>query len=944
MFFLDLPDAILLKIASRILHDTENDIVFGLQDFERALHPLQTEMRFFESFVESLAGSKISREGSHENARVILALSTLTADARGQLVDPYLMLALSCSKLMDISTSLLGIPKHSRISLALTSIQRARRDRNHHLHAAAWSHRHTSLTAFSSDNASIRSKRAVPTQLAFKRNQQKDAKRESTSVQLLTNSIDPTWRSFEAISVEKHAPCYSFFADIPTPISSVISLHDALDTGAFGSTFALPEGVYDCRQTVLSRNNRLVPCCAHRAIFGAGMVIDSVSATIQSCIFSGRQGDALPLVVIESGSILFQNCVFMEASVAVKISNRNRLNRIGHSQPIVHFVNCVFHSCLSCLDSGGDRGFTGIITVHSCKFVNCVCCVAGSGASWVTRSVFENCSSAVRPNADSKTVLLDSTFSKCRCGVLVDCDALVVVKGCFFVQCYSAGVHIQFDRASIWNSHFCECFVGALFTKSSKSRIIGCKFSCCGLAGAQVNENSAPTLTSCDSCSCFVGFSVLDHSRPHIDLCSGSSDLNSIHVCHHSSPQVSRFKVFDSQHGASASSDSRQVLFSNCTFQNCSAAAFLAHTSFFGVCENCEAFDCMTAFSTVVSSHGVFKLCKATSCQVAFQLEGLTQAERCVAEQSSCGFIGGGLSESVLSHCQALRCKVGITVCGNMSVQFCKAVDCQEGIVCSGLDRSVVVSSQALDCLTGLVLLKLGTVNQCQIIRSSLHGVRFDPSCDIVLKSTCIKNCNVGVFNRFGGGSALSCSVQMCEIGIFLQGEILTCFERCVLDHNQKGCIMEGVIGSGSVKACVFKRSRIFGLGLLGQGDPGFVISDSTFQENTTGVVYDCTLAPLFVQNIVTKNLLSGVLFKPGCSVIFRRNRISGNKGHGMQVMSNSSCIIEDNVAERNEKFGVFFLTSQGTNELVFRKNSFNGNLGGGINVAPGSQGRITEW
>ena len=69
-----------------------------------------------------------------------------------------------------------------------------------------------------------------------------------------------------------------------------------------------------------------------------------------------------------------------------------------------------------------------------------------------------------------------------------------------------------------------------------------------------------------------------------------------------------------------------------------------------------------------------------------------------------------------------------------------------------------------------------------------------------------------------------------------------------------------------------------------------------------------------------------------------------GNKGHGMQVMTSGACVIEDNIAEKNDKFGVFFLTGQGANDLVFRKNSFNGNHGGGINVAPGSQGRITEW
>jgi len=279
-----------------------------------------------------------------------------------------------------------------------------------------------------------------------------------------------------------------------------------------------------------------------------------------------------------------------------------------------------------------------------------------------------------------------------------------------------------------------------------------------------------------------------------------------------------------------------------------------------------------------------------------------------------------------------------------MSVQFCKIQNCQEGIVCSGLEQSVVMNTQIDGCDTGLALLKLGSVYQCQITSSSLHGVRFDPACDVSFKSSSIKGCKVGVFNRSGGGSAHSCALKMCDVGILLEGEVLTCFERCVMDQNQKGCVMEGVLGNGTVKSCIFKRNRVFGLGLLGQGDPGFIISDNIFQENTTGIVYDCTSAPLLVRNTINKNLLSGVLFKPGSSVIFRQNRMIGNKGHGMQVMSNSSCVIEENVAERNEKFGVLFLTSQGANDLVFRKNVFNGNQGGGINVAPGSQGRITEW
>jgi hypothetical protein len=944
MLLLDLPDAILFQIASLLLHDTENDSVFGLQDFERALHPMQSEMRFLETFVESLTGSTC--DISHENARVMLALATLTSDPRGPLcIDPFLMFAHSCSKLTEISTSLLGIPKQFSISSALTAIQQSKRDRNHHLHAAAWSHRHSSNTAFSSNVAQIRPKRALSTQLALKRNQQKESSKELPSEQNLICSIDPTWKSFKFMATPSDdALRHSFFADTPQFINTSLSLHEALETGAFGATFALPDGVYDCRKMVLFRNNKLMPCSEHRVVFQAGMIIDTVSATIRSCVFHGHQGDAVPLVLVESGSILFENCVFIEASTAVKISNRNRLNRIGHSQPIVHFVNCFFHSCYTCLDSGDDKGFTGIMAVHSSKFVNCVSCITGMGASWVSRSVFENCSSAIYPSTDSKTILIYCTFNKCSNGILMHHDALITVKKCLFSHCYSAGAHVQFDRVSILSSHFCECFVGVLISKSSKSHVTECKFSCCGLAGVQVSDESAPTLTSCISNSCFVGFSLIDNSRPQIHLCTGMNDSHSVFVCHHSSPHVTHLKVFDSKHGASASSDGHHCLFLECVFEKCSVSAFSAHSSFFGVCESCEARDCVIGFSAVVGSRGMFKNCKATSCHLAFQLEGVTKLERCLAEGSSCGFTGGGLSESVLTHCQALRCEVGIIVCGKMSVQFCKIGVCQEGIVCSGLQQSIVMKTQVVDCPTGLALLKLGSVHQCQILRSSLHGVRFDPSCDVLLKNSSIKNCYVGIFNRFGGGFAHSCALQLCDVGIVLEGEVLTNFESCIMDQNQKGCSMAGVFGSGSMKSCIFKRSRIFGLGLLGQGDPGFVISESTFIENTTGVVYDCTAAPLFVQNTVTKNLLSGVLFKPGCCVIFRQNRMIGNKGHGMQVMSNSSCVIEDNVADKNDKFGVFFLTSQGVNDVIFRRNFFNGNRGGGINVAPGSQGRITEW
>jgi hypothetical protein len=92
MLFLDLPDKILIKITAQLLHDTESDIVFGLQDFERALHPMQTEMRFLESFVESLTGRKRHHESSHENARVMLALSTLSADARMLLLGAIVMI------------------------------------------------------------------------------------------------------------------------------------------------------------------------------------------------------------------------------------------------------------------------------------------------------------------------------------------------------------------------------------------------------------------------------------------------------------------------------------------------------------------------------------------------------------------------------------------------------------------------------------------------------------------------------------------------------------------------------------------------------------------------------------------------------------------------------------------------------------------------------------
>jgi nitrous oxidase accessory protein NosD len=279
-----------------------------------------------------------------------------------------------------------------------------------------------------------------------------------------------------------------------------------------------------------------------------------------------------------------------------------------------------------------------------------------------------------------------------------------------------------------------------------------------------------------------------------------------------------------------------------------------------------------------------------------------------------------------------------------MSVQFCKVESCEEGVECSGLQRSTVANTQVLDCPTGISLLKLGYVYQCQVVRSSVHGVRFDPSCEITIESTSIKHCRVGVFNRSGGGVARSCALQMCDTGILLEGEVLTCFERCVADLNQKGCEMHGVLGSGVVKFCIFKRNRIFGLCLSGQGDPAFIVSENTFEDNTTGVLFNCTSAPLFVRNTVTKNLLSGVLFKPGCCVIFKQNRVIGNKGHGMQVMTNSSSVIEDNVVEKNEKFGVFFLTGQGANDLVFRKNAFHCNFGGGINVAPGSQGRIIEW
>lgn len=943
MLFLDLPDAILLSIASRLLHDTERDIVFGLQDFERSLNPIQKDSRFFESFVDSLTQSDSAHKKSHENARVMLALATLAADSQGQLLDPFIIFARSCSKIMAISTILLGIPKHSRISLTLSAIQKSRMDRHHHLHAAAWGQRHRSCTAFSTDAALVRSKRAVPAQLAVKRFQQKDNIKESG--ERFSSSGDPTRQFFDSKATFGKDPGFdTFFADIPTVFNQALSLHEVLDTGAFGSTFALPDGVYDCQDLVISRNNRLLPCRPHRAVFGAGMTIDSVSATVQNCVFAGRQGDTLPLVVVESGSVLFENCVFMEAAVAVQISNRNRLPRIGHSQPIVQFVNCFFHSCYSCLNSGSDKGFTGIMAVRCCKFVNCVDCTTGMGVFWVSRSIFESCSSAVHPSTDSKTILLGCTFIKCNTGVLMDFDSLVRVSDCNFVQCYSAGAHLRCDGASIIRSYFLECFIGVLISNSSKSRLIECQFNCCGLAGVQIIDDSAPTLIACESHSCFAGFSTHGHSRPQINLCSGKGDVSSISVCEHSSPQVVRFKASESQQGASATSDSPTCYFSECVFKTCSSSAFLAYLSFVGICENCEALDCMTAFSAVVNSHGVFKHCKATSCSVAFQLEGHTRAEHCVAYECSCGFTGGGLSESALSHCQAVQCKVGILVCGNMSINFCTIQSCQEGMICSGLQHSVVKSSQILDCVTGLALLKLGLVHQCKITRSSLHGVRFEPSCEINLKSSCINNCNVGIFNRSGGGVAHSCAVQLCDVGILLEGEILTRFERCVMDQNQKGCIMEGVLGSGTVELCTFKRSKVFGLGLLGQGDPSFVIFNNFFQENTTGVVYECTTSPLLCHNTVTKNLLSGVLFKPGCSVMFKHNRMIGNKGHGMQVMTNSACIIEENVADKNEKFGVFFMTSQGASDLIFRKNSFCGNVGGGINVAPGSQGRITEW
>ena len=948
MLLIDLPDTILLSIAARLLHDSENDIVFGLQDFERALHPRHKESRFFELFVESLAQNNrrsSTCNSSHENARVRLALATLSTDTQARRLDPFLMFAHSCSKIKDILSRLLGIPIQDRLSLALSAIQKSKRDRNHFLHAAAWGQRHSSRTAFSSEGDTLRTNRAVPTQLAFKRNQQKDEKRDSAPGQFFICSIDPTRQPIQSMSRFGKDPALLFsFADIPLIVSPSLSLHEALDTSTFGSTFALPDGVYDCRDMVISRNNKLLPCSGHRVIFGAGMTIDSVSATIQNCIFAGHQGDTLPLVAVESGSVLFENCVFMEAAIAVKILNRNRINRIGHAQPIVHFVNCIFHSCCACLDSGHDEGFSGIMVVSCCKFVNCVSCIKGLGVSWCSKSLFERCSSAMHPSADSKTVLLGCTFSKCNTGVLLDCDALMLVKECSFLHCYSSGAHIQFDRASIVGSHFSECSIGALISKTSKSRMIECQFNCCGLAGVQVIDESAPSLISCTSSSCLVGFSTLDNSRATIKLCSGLNDVNSVLACDHSAPQVIGFKAFGSVHGASASSDSPQCSFVDCTFEQCSSSGFSAHSSFFGVCTSCEASRCATAFLAVINSHGTFKQCKATSCQCAFQLEGYTHAERCFADDSSCGFTGGGLSESVLTHCQASRCKVGIVVCGNMSVKFCKIQACQEGIVCSGLQQSSVVSTQISDCVTGLALLKLGLVYQCHVVRASLHGVRFDPSSDIVLKSCCIKNCNVGIFNRSGGGLAHSCALQMCDIGIVLEGEIITCFERCVMDQNQKGCEMHGVLGSGTVKFCIFKRNRMFGLGLLGQGDPGFVIEENTFEDNTTGVLYDCTSAPLFTRNIVTKNLLSGVLFKPGSCVVFRQNRMIGNKGHGMQVMTSGACVIEDNIAEKNDKFGVFFLTGQGANDLVFRKNSFNGNHGGGINVAPGSQGRITEW
>jgi hypothetical protein len=945
MFLLDLPDAILLSIATQLLHRTESDIVVGLQDFERALHPMHQEIKFFESFVESLTLNNRVSESSHENSRVMLALATLSADTKSRLLDPFLIFSQSCSKLMDISLTLLGIPKQRCISLALSAMQKSRRDRNHHFHAAAWSLRHSCHTAFSSDVASMGSKRAVPAQLASKRNMTKESNLQMVSERNFIGSIDPTRRSVQSVAFcPSDSALDSFFSDVPSPISPSASLHEALDTSAFGSSFVLPDGVYDCRELVISRNNKLLPCSHHRVILGAGMMIDSVSATIQSCVFAGGRSDTLPLVVVESGSILFENCVFMEAKVAVRISNRNRLTRLGHAQPIVHFVNCVFHSCYTCLDSGDDRGFTGIMAVRCCKFMNCVNCITGTGASWVCKSVFENCSSAIHPGVDSKTILLDSTFTKCSYGILMDCDALMLVKDCVFVQCYSAGAHMQFDRASIIRSHFWECFIGVLISQSSKLRMAECKFSCCGLAGVQIIDKATPSLISCQSSGCFVGISVLDFAEPQINVCSGTNDSHSIHVYDHSSPRVIGLKVSYSKYGASMSSDSPRCFFSECIFEKCSTSAFSAHVSYVGVCENCHAHDCPTAFSAVVNSHGHFKQCKASSCHVAFQLEGHTRAERCVAIDSTCGFTGGGLSESALSHCQLCRCKVGIVVCGNMSVQFCKIQNCQEGIVCSGLEQSVVMNTQIDGCDTGLALLKLGSVYQCQITSSSLHGVRFDPACDVSLKSSSIKGCKVGVFNRSGGGSAHSCALKMCDVGILLEGEVLTCFERCVMDQNQKGCVMEGVLGNGTVKSCIFKRSRIFGLGLQGQGDPGFIISDNIFQENTTGIVYDCTSAPLLVRNTINKNLWSGVLFKPVSSVIFRQNRMIGNKGHGMQVMSNSSCVIEENVAERNEKFGVFFLTSQGANDLVFRKNVFNGNQGGGINVAPGSQGRITEW
>jgi hypothetical protein len=946
MLFLHLPDSIIFKIAALLLHDTEKDIVFGLQEFERSLNPTQRDIVFFESFVDSLTQRDITRKTPQENARVMLALATLTADTQAQLLDPFIIFARSCSKFMEISTSILGLPKQRHIHLMLSAIQMSRRDRHHHLHAAAWSLRHSSFTAFSTtDGALVQSKRALPAQLALKRKQQKDSVRQYAIDKSFTSSIDPTRQSFKTMAASgKDAAVDSFFADVPTVFNSACSLHEVLETGAFGSTFALPDGVYDCRELVVSRNNRLLPCSPHRVVFEAGLTFDSVSATVQSCVFSGRKGDTLPLVLVESGSILFENCVFLEAAVAVKISNRNRLPRIGHSQPIVQFVNCFFHSCYTCLESGSDRGYTGIITVRHCKFANCVNCITGMGVSWVSGSTFENCSSAVHPSAESKIILLGCTFIKCSTGILMDCDALMRVKECLFIQCYSAGAHLQFDGASTINCHFCECFIGLLISNSSKSRIVECKFNCCGLAGVQIIEESAPTLIACQSNNCFAGISTLGHSKPRIDSCSGRNDLNSINVCDHSSPQIFRFKAFDSKIGASAFSDSPMCHFSECVFEKCSTSAFSAHSSFVGVCVNCEAHDCITAFAAVVNCRGDFKGCKAVSCNVGFQLEGHARAERCVASECCSGFTGGGLSESTLSHCQALHCEVGIIVCGNMSVQFCQIRSCQEGILCSGLQQSVIKGTQIFDCATGLALVKLGLVYQCHIARSSLYGVRFDPSCEISLKSSCISKCNIGVFDRSGGGLAHSCAVQLCDIGVLLEGEILTRFERCVMDQNQKGCIMEGVLGSGTVKLCTFKRSRIFGLGLFGQGDPGFVISENSVLENTTGVVYDCTSSPLLCHNTVSKNLLSGVLFKPGCSVMFRHNRMIGNKGHGMQVMTNGACMIEDNVAEKNEKFGVFFMTSQGSSDLVFRKNSFCGNVAGGINVAPGSQGRITEW